>query len=231
MRAILMAAGMGTRISSETNKPKSLLPLRNESIIHHTVRMLQKHGIKVCVVLGYKKQYLIDELNDMDVDFVVNPFYRVTNSIASLYLARNFLDDDVILANADVYWDEDILNILLSNHDDVMMLADSSRVEEGDYFFKVENGVLKDYGKELKLSDRNCEYVGIAKINKNFIKDFKKQLVYLVENEEYNYWWENVLYSICDKKAIPVVDVYPKFWGEVDTKADYQRILNYINKK
>lgn len=231
MRAILMAAGMGTRISSETNKPKSLLPLKDESIIHHTVRMLNEHNIDVCVVVGYKKDYIIDELNDLKVDFVYNPFFRVTNSIASLYLARDYLDDDIILANADVYWDEDILAKLFEYDEEVVMLADTSRVEVGDYFFKSDNGVLKDYGKELKLKDRTSEYVGIAKIRSSFLPGFKKQLIALIENEEYNFWWENTLYSMCEKNPIYVKDIYPLFWGEVDTKEDYQRILNYLENK
>ena len=56
-------------------------------------------------------------------------------------------------------------------------------------------------------------------------------LDYLIKDEDYNLWWENILYSLSDKKDIHVKDVEGKFWGEVDTIEDYDRILNYINNK
>lgn len=232
MKAILMAAGMGTRISSETNKPKSLLPLRNESIIEHTVKMLLDHNIEVNIILGYKSDDIINELKDYDVNFIFNPFFRVTNSIASLWFARELLEDeDIILGNADVYWEEDILQTLMESKEEVVMLADSSRVELGDYFFQVENNILKKYGKELKLNERNCEYVGIAKISASFLDKFKSKLEELIKKEEYNFWWENTLYEMIDEEKIYVEDICPKFWGEVDTKEDYRRIIDYINSK
>lgn len=231
MKAILMAAGMGTRISSETNKPKSLLPLRNESLIEHTVKLLLKNDIAVSIVLGYKGNEIKDELKEYPVTFITNPFYKVTNSIASLWFARELLtDDDILLANADVFYTQEMLDIILNEKQDVCMLADSSRVLEGDYFFKCDGDLLIDYGKELKVKDRTCEYVGIAKIQKNFLPRFINQLEKLIEQGDYNYWWENTLYSMKDETPINVKDISGIFWGEVDTKEDYRRILNYLNK-
>ncbi|MDF9824697.1 choline kinase [Breznakia sp. PF5-3] len=230
MKAILMAAGMGTRISSETNKPKSLLPLKNESLIMHTVKLLQKNNIDVYIILGYKGYTLREELKDMNITFFENPFYEVTNSIASLWFARDLLDgEDILLANADVFYTQEILDELVKQQDEVTMLADSSRIKEGDYFFKCEGNRLIDYGKELKEKDRSCEYVGIAKISKTFLPTFKKQLEELVTTGQYNFWWENTLYSMKDEVDIIVKDINGYFWGEVDTKEDYRRILDYIN--
>ena len=232
MRAILMAAGLGTRISSETNRPKSLLPLGNESIIMHKVKMLKAHDIEVNIILGYKGYLIKEELKGYDVNFIENPFFRVTNSIASLWFARDLLkDEDLILGNADVYWEEDTLDFLMKQKDDVVMLADTSRIEMGDYFFKTEDGLLIDYGKELKVKDRTCEYVGIAKIDKSFLPKFKKQLESLIYEEEYNYWWENTLYTMINEEDVVVKDINPRFWGEVDTKEDYRRILEYVASK
>lgn len=230
MKAILMAAGMGTRISSETNKPKSLLPLKNESLIMNTVKLLLKNDIEVNIILGYKGHTIREELKGLDVCYFENPFYKVTNSIASLWFARDLLvDDDILLANADVFYTQEILDIVKAETNEVIMLADSSRILEGDYFFKCDGDVLIDYGKELKEKDRSCEYVGIAKIAKSFLPTFRKQLEYLVTNGEYNFWWENTLYTMIDKMEVKVKDINGYFWGEVDTKEDYRRILDYIN--
>ena len=233
MKAILMAAGMGTRISQKTNQPKSLLKVGNTSIIKHTVEMLQRNNIDVIIILGFKSHLIIEELKGLNVKFYINPFFRVTNSIASLWFAREELKDneDIIFANADVYWEEDILELLKDNSKDVIMLGDKSRVEVGDYFFKCKNDKIIDYGKELDVNNRTCEYVGMAKISKDFMPEFVQNLDYLIKDEDYNLWWENILYSLSDKKDIHVKDVEGKFWGEVDTIEDYDRILNYINNK
>lgn len=228
-----MAAGMGTRISSSTNKPKSLLPIGNESIIEHTVKLLIKNNIEVNIVIGYKGDYIKEELKNYPVNFIENPFFKVTNSIGSLWLARKLLsDDDILLANADVFYTQKILDKIMHSHQKAVMLADWSRITVGDYFFKCsEDNCLIDYGKELKEKDRTCEYVGIAKISKDFLPEVVKRMNELVANGEYNLWWENILYSLSDRYPIHVIDVDHLFWGEVDTKEDYHRILKYCGIK
>lgn len=227
-----MAAGMGTRISSETNKPKSLLPLKDESLIMHTVKLLLKNNMDVSIILGYKGYTIKEELAGMPVTFYENPFYEVTNSIASLWFARaSLVGDDILLANADVFYTQDILDEVNNTDKEVVMLADSSRILEGDYFFKCDGDKLIDYGKELKEKDRSCEYVGIALIRQSFLPRFKDQLEALVTSGQYNFWWENTLYSLKDDINIFVKDINNHFWGEVDTKEDYRRILDYIHNQ
>ena len=93
MRAVLMAAGVGSRISREVRKPKSLLDIGNgELLLHYTVKMLKRHGLDVTIVVGYQKELFYEALKGLDVTFVVNPFYRVSNSIASLWFAKDLLD-------------------------------------------------------------------------------------------------------------------------------------------
>lgn len=233
MKAILMAAGYGGRISQFTNEPKSLLKINNKSIIRHTVEMLLNNNISVTIIVGFKHQLIIDELKDLDVKFYYNPFFKVTNSIGSLWLAKDELDtdEDIILGNADVYWDQDILDSLLSDQREVVMLGDKTRALTGDYFFGCKNSVIEKYGKELVPEERTCEYVGLAKLKNSFITTFKEQMKYLVENGEYNLWWENTLYTVADKYPIYVQDVDGKFWAEVDYIEDYERIKKEIEKK
>ena len=90
MRAIILAGGVGSRISREVNKPKSLLDIGDGMpLLRYTVEMLQKKGIEVSIVLGYKREMFYDALAGLNVNFYFNPFYRVTNSIASLWFAKD----------------------------------------------------------------------------------------------------------------------------------------------
>ena len=146
MKAILMAAGYGGRISQFTNEPKSLLKINNKSIIRHTVEMLLDAGISVTIIVGFKYKLIKKELKGLDVKFYYNPFFRVTNSIGSLWMAKEELDskEDIILGNADVYWDTDILDMVLNDDREVFMLSDKTRTLVGDYFFECKNGKIEN---------------------------------------------------------------------------------------
>lgn len=232
MKAILMAAGMGTRISSETNEPKSLLDIGNGPLLHHTISLLRRNGIDVSVCLGFKGDLIRKALQDTPVTFYENPFYKVTNSIASLWFAREELrdDEDILLANADVFWQQDVLDQLLEEPGDVTLLADSSRRLSGDYFFHCEDGLLKSYGKEMPEEERTSEYVGIAMIRKEMIPAFRKRMEELVDKGDYQLWWENTLYSMIQERPIPVKDIAGHYWSEIDVLEDYENILQYVKE-
>ncbi len=232
MRAILLAAGKGTRISRMIEPiPKCTLPIKSEPLIRHTVKMLIDKGMDITVCVGYKKEKIYEALQGLDIDFVYNPFYEITNSIASLWFARMRLNDKLLIMNADVFFTENILNIILEFDGDNVLAIDKSRIELGDYFFATsDNGCLKKYGKELPLKERSGEYVGIAKLNNDFVPKFVDRLDMMISNGQYNKWWENVIYSFTDndEKAIHTVDVKGEFWAEIDYFDDYERILNYF---
>lgn len=233
MKAILMAAGVGSRISKTIQKPKSTLPIGDTTIIGHTVKMLTDAGIEVAVVVGYRKKDIFRALEGLPVTYFFSPFYKVTNSMASLWFARSFLKEgqDVILANADVFWEQQILDELLADDHRIVMLGDRSRADQGDYFFQVSSeNLLNEYGKNLPEDARDCEYVGIAKLKADFIGTFKDLLEEAVEQEVYELWWENVLYDNAIQYPVYVHDVEGKFWSEVDVIEDYERIKEYVMK-
>ena len=233
MKAILLAAGRGTRISRMVEAvPKSTLPINGVPLIRHTVKLLSSVGIDCIVCVGYQREKIYEALEGLDVTYCDNPFFDVTNSIASLWFAKEYLDDDMIILNADVYFSSEILKLILDNPNDVVMAIDKNKVEVGDYFFTTtDNGCITAYGKELPLEKRTCEYVGICKITKSFIPTFIKQMNLLIMNGEHGLWWENVLYSLTDERNIYTVDVGGRFWSEIDYFDDYERILRYIERK
>lgn len=231
MKAILLAAGRGTRISKSINMPKSTLPVNDETIIEHSVRLFTENNIKVVVVTGFMSENIHDALKKYDVTYYHNPFFAVTNSAGSLWVAKEELDDDIIIGNADVYWEQPLLDLLLNAKNDISMLADKSRVNVGDYFFKCDGDILKDHGKQLKLNERDSEYVGLARIKKDAVASFKGQIERLIADEHYDRWWENALYDYRDESPIHVIDVGDLFWSEVDYISDYECILNYLKNR
>ena len=236
MKAILLAAGRGTRISKFIKEiPKSTLPVKDEkSLIRTTVETMLKKGIQPVVCVGFKYDHIYKALEGLPVQYYYNPFYAVTNSIASLWFAKDEIDDDLIVMNADVFFSDEILDNLINNPNEVVLVSDKSRIAEGDYFFKLnKNNRVIRYGKDIPLEDRSCEYVGMAKISKSFAPKFKERLETLIDNQEYSAWWENVLYSFTDENTdiISTMDIDGCFWSEIDFLDDYERILHYVGSE
>lgn len=235
MKAIIMAAGVGSRISRNIDKPKCLLEIEGTSIIRKTVEMLLANKIEVAVVVGYLHSQIENELKEQDVKIYHNPFFRATNSLGSLWFAKEFIPDDeeLLLINADVFWEQDILDMLLDEEKEAVLLADSSsaRVRDGDYFFGCKDNKIVKFGKDLTMELRTHEYVGVCKIKPSFIPAFKAMMNKLIEEEKYNYWWEDILYQCSATEDVYVRDVYDHFWAEVDFIEDYERIMGYVWKR
>lgn len=233
MRAIIMAAGRGTRISKNiADIPKCLVEVGDTKLIKHTIQTLRNTGVNnIAITVGYKHTQITDELANDSIDFVYNPFFNVTNSIASLWFARHLIkeDEDLILANGDVFYNEELIKMLQEDEREVVMLSDKRRVADGDYFFNTnENNEITAYGKDLELENRTCEYVGIARIKSSFVKTFMDKLEEMINEQKNSVWWENVLYELSETYPIYSKDVGDIFWAEVDFIEDYHRILDYI---
>ena len=232
MKAIILAAGVGSRISRHVDKPKCLLKVEGKSILRCTVEMLLKNNIQPVVVAGYQHQQIEQEMDQLPVSVERNPFYRVTNSLGSLWFAREYIPDDapLLLMNADVFWEQDILDVLMKEKRDALLLADSSlsRLRDGDYFFGCEGEKIVKYGKDLARNIRTHEYVGVGKIEPTFLPFFLERMDRLIEEEHYDYWWENILYSCSEEQDVYIRDIAGHFWAEVDYIEDYERIMAYI---
>ncbi len=231
MKAILLAGGRGTRIANLiSDVPKCTLEIKSVPIIRRTVEIFLKRNIEVVVCTGYKFELIHEALNGLNVTYYNNPFYAVTNSIGTLWFAKQELNDDVFIMNADVFFDERILDLLLSSNKNVTVAVDKTRAQVGDYCFSLdEESNIVNYGKTLLPNERDCEYVGIILIKKKFLPVFNDKFTSLINSEQYNLWWENILYSLSDDgMKINTIDCSKYFWSEVDVAEDYQRILKHF---
>lgn len=232
MKALLLAAGRGTRISRYLNgNPKCTVSIGKTSLIENTVKTLQKAGItEIGVATGYRQEVIKKILADYPIQYYYNPFYDVTNSIASAWFAKEFLNgkEDILVMNADVFVEDSILDIIIKEKRSPVMLSDESRKEDGDYKFYYENEILIKYGKELTGADITGEYVGIAKIKQEHIPRFLCKMDEMIGQQKHSVWWENILYEEVNNYPVYVHNVQGKFWAEVDYVEDYERILNYL---
>ena len=229
MKAIIMAAGVGSRLKEiNGDKPKCLIEVDGVTLISRSVSLLQGRGIsEITVITGYKSELIQQELQSR-VDYLHNPFFQVTNSIASLWLAKELLCDDVILMNADLYYQRAVLHIALAQTDHAVMLSDCTRIDDADFRFSVLGNRILKTGNKLTNQETDCEYVGIVRIDRRFISIFKDRLEEMIALGDFANWWEGVLYALIDD-GIDVLhkDVGGAFWTEVDHLGDYDRLVHW----
>ena len=67
-------------------------------------------------------------------------------------------------------------------------------------------------------------------MSSSFVPVFNQRLDKLIDMQQHDKWWENVIYSFTDnnEKSIYTIDVNGLFWAEIDYFDDYERILNYL---
>jgi choline kinase len=234
MKAIIMAAGVGRRLHGlNLNKPKCLLTAAGgETLIRRSVNLLVSKGISdITLIVGYKADLIRNELNN-DVTYFENPHFRTTNSIMSLWYAKDLLEEDVLLLNGDLYYEPSILNYAINQTNPVVMLADSTRIDNADYRFGFIGDKINRFGKHLTNQETDGEYVGIVLIDESFIQTFKQTLEEMITAGKSNIWWEDVLYSFISKQVpIHFFDVAGTFWTEVDTLRDYNYLKNWIKNQ
>ena len=226
-----MAAGIGSRLKKiNGNRPKCLIEADGVSLISRSVTMLEQRGItEISVITGYRSDLVKSELQDR-VQFLHNPYFEVTNSIASLWLAKDLLCDDVILMNADLYYEAAVLDTALAQTGNAVMLSDCTRIIDADFRFGVQGSRILKTGNRLTNQETDCEYVGIVRIDKRFIHTFRKRLETMITSGDFRNWWEGVLYAfIQDGTTISHQDVAGAFWTEVDHLDDYNRLLAWTS--
>jgi choline kinase len=233
MKAIIMAAGVGNRLQAlNINKPKCLITVGSTTLIRRSVNLLVNKGISdITVIVGFMAHLIRNELYN-DVAYFENPDFHSTNSIKSLWYAKDLLEDDVLLLNGELYYEHVILDYAINQTNAVVMLADSTRIDNADYRFSFSDDQIDQFGKHLTNQETDGEYIGIVRIDQCFIKTFKQTLEEMITAGKSNIWWEDVLYSfIAEQIPIHYFDVAGTFWSEVDTLQDYNYLQNWIKNQ
>lgn len=111
-RAIIMAAGIGERMQPITNTvPKPLIKVNGIRMIDTVIDALHNNGInEIYIVVGHLKEqfYLLKEKYE-DLVFINNPHYKECNNVSSLYMARDYIENSIILDGDQIIYEESVL--------------------------------------------------------------------------------------------------------------------------
>src|SRR5215208_5328158 len=124
MKAIILAAGKGTRLNGVDLKPKCLFEVGGRTLIDRQVSALAEAQInEVVLVLGFEAER-IRRLCRPTTSFVINSRFEETSSLYSLWLAREHLLDGFVVLNCDVLFHPQLLSRLLSSPFEDALLVD-----------------------------------------------------------------------------------------------------------
>ena len=235
MRYIFLVAGKGTRLQPLTLKhPKSMFKLdKDTTLIQRMVGLIQKLDAEadIIVVTGHMHRSIEKELSG--VRFVYNPFYEVTNSIASLWFAKDYLvADNLVLIDGDIVMSEDLmLDIVCRPVDRPMVLLDSSIKTDGDYNVQISGDRVLVMSKELDAY--HGEYAGITKLDRASALLMKEEMENMVEEGSYDQWYEDVLVQLIFKDDFRLYykDICDYDWTEVDCVSDLVHAKNIHMKE
>ncbi len=225
MKSIIIAAGKGNRLYPVTEEiPKCLLDVTGKSILEHQLDNLEYCGIENNVaVLGYKIEK-VEDIFGKRIKYVHNPFFQTTNSIVSLWLAKEYLNDDVLILNGDVLFKVEILKGLLNQKDDICMVVDRKKCNDEDYKVKIEDNRIVDMGKTIPQKGIFGEFIGITKASKNGAKKIAKILDNMMKEQVFNTWYETALLELVKSgELISFYETKGKYWAEIDYLDDLEK--------
>lgn len=235
MQAIILAAGMGKRLGEYTeSNTKCMVPVNGTKLIDRALDQLSRLGLRrVVIVVGYEGQKLMEhvgkEYQGLKIEYVVNPIYDKTNNIYSLALAKEQMQqDDTILLESDLIFEEGMLRLLLDNpFPNLALVAKYETWMDGTMVCIDKEQNIVNFVPKAAFNYHNVDQyyktVNIYKFSKEFASTkyipFLEAYSKSVGNNEY---YENVLRIISflnshDLKALPVGNLK---WYEIDDKQD-----------
>ncbi|OEU66648.1 MAG: UDP-N-acetylglucosamine pyrophosphorylase [Desulfovibrio sp. S3730MH75] len=215
MKAIILAAGIGSRLSRPFPKSLSVLPY-GETILGRQVRILKDLGVtEIIIVVGFKMTLIME--NFPNVYYKYNPNYYITNTSKSLLCAIEDLNDDILWMNGDVVFDKAIIREVLSIKDDNFVCVDrKSCGEEEIKYTRNEQGYINEISKEV--ANAEGEAIGINMIRKRDLKTYAEALR---KCDDDDYFEKAIEVIIQDGVQIKPVDISDHKCIEVDFEEDW----------
>ena len=228
MRAILLAAGMGTRLRPLTlTMPKSLVKVNGTPMIERQVEFLKEKGIdEIIVVTGYlneKFEYLKDKYG---VKLVHNDKYDVYNNIYTMYLVRNYLGDSYVI-DADVYLNNNFIdeNIKVSAYfSGYKEKFKNEWIIEFDGNDKVNNIIVGD--------DKGYILCGVSYWSNDDAKTIVNKLEDAIDNRDFkNLYWDDIVKENIEKIDVEIRKINSEDCFEIDSLDDLEKVENILVNK
>ena len=242
MKAIIVAAGPGSRLNPFTNdRPKCLLDVGGQTILERALQALRENGIENIVVVRGYQGHLINYAN---VTYCHNPDFRKNNILRSLFYAEGEMDDGFIFSYSDILYSSEIVARLIDSESDFALAVDVNWIQSYEgrdlhpiseaELVKVENGRVVRIGKGVvSPEEAHGEFIGLAKFTRSgaeamkavyhrVAKESPSAPFHQADSLEKAYLTDMIQELVDAGSLVQSIDIEGG-WMEIDTPQDLER--------
>jgi len=231
MKAIILAAGQGTRIRGvHGQRPKCLIHCDNTgwTILDQQIDALFSAGVRdIGVVVGYEKDQIVRHVTSnyrgslSRFRFIENPAFAETNNIYSLWMAREWLQgSSFAVLNADVVFDERILPPAIDSRAPITMIVDPAWRDETMKVIIAGDRIIR-MSKQISDRDFSATYIGITVVDASSHERLFGRIGDLVRRGDISVFFNAAVQQLADeglRVAYSETEGLP--WAEIDDPGD-----------
>lgn len=235
MHVLLLNSGLGHRMGVLTSEhPKCMTEISvGETILSRQLKLLAEAGISsVVMTTGYYDGVLEEYCRSLglplNITFVKNPEYAETNYIYSIYLAREFLDDDIILMHGDLVFERSVLEDVIASDKSCMTVSSTLPLPEKDFKAVIHNGKIDKVG--IEFFDDAMAAQPLYKLNRDDWKIWLNKISEYCESGNRKCYAENAFNDVSDRCMLTPLDVKNRLCSEIDTPEDLKTVSEKIRE-
>ena len=225
MKALILNSGLGSRMGALTSEhPKCMTEISSrETILSRQLTQIADAGItEVVITTGYYDGVLEDYCKSLylplEFTFVKNPIYDKTNYIYSIYCAREYLQDDIILMHGDLVFENEVFDKVLASGTSCMTVSSTLPLPEKDFKAQIRDGKVMKVG--VDLFEDAMEAQALYKLNREDWKVWLDEIIAFCEAGNTKVYAENALNALDGAANIAALDIGDLLCAEIDNPED-----------
>jgi len=225
MKALILNSGIGSRMGLLTSElPKCMTEITSkDTILSRQLKIIATAGItEVVMTTGLFDSVLVNYCQSLDlplhITFVKNPIYKETNYIYSIYCARKYLDEDIILIHGDLVFENSVFDAVMSSKVSCMAVSSTLPLPEKDFKAVINNGHITKIGIEYFNEAMAAQPLYMLK-NADW-KIWQDKIVEFCESDNVKCYAENAFNDISAQCKIYPLDVRNQLCSEIDDSED-----------
>ncbi|MFN2564251.1 MAG: NTP transferase domain-containing protein [Gemmatimonadaceae bacterium] len=221
MQAVILAAGLGSRLKPVTGgTAKALIEVGGRPLILHQLEALADHGVGPVLVIGGHQADELQKVVGQRAEMILNERFVETNSLYSLWLAREWIKGPFVLLNCDLLFDPQILDRLLAEKGSVLAYDSTSSRGREQTKVAIKDGRVVDIGKDVPPSAARGESIGMLKFDADGARAMLRAATELIENNEQQAWVIAATRVMCSQVPLYAANIAGHPWAEIDFPYD-----------
>ena len=233
MKALILNSGLGSRMGVLTSEhPKCMTEISgHETILSRQLKQIASAGIsEVVMTTGLFDSVLVNYCQSLELPihftFVKNPLYAETNYIYSIYCARDYLNDEIILMHGDLVFENEVFEKVVNSEESCMTVSSTLPLPDKDFKAVVRNGMVVKVGVEF--FNEAMEAQALYHLQQKDWMMWLNKICEFCENGNTKVYAENALNVLDGQANIKALDVRNLLCAEIDNPEDLAVVTSQL---